>query len=561
MPQVSSDGLTWTFDMREGVRYGPPFEETEVTAGDVVRALQREADPRIARSSSSYAFLYAPILGFEEVRLGRTSTIAGLQTPDDHTLVVRLVEPAGDLGHRLALPAAAPIPPGAADHHRDYGPYLVSTGPYMFEGADDLDFSLPADRQVPVSGFVPFHENARAFTPGSITLVRDPSWDPTTDPLRAAYVDRIEIAIGGASVDYTAPYDYPADYIAANRRLFEAVLAGDLDLILDTSPPVGQLRRIRRDPGIAALVREHATSLAAYILLNLAVPPLDDVHVRRAMNLALDKAALLERWFDEVSGLEIPEADGSGTVANHLAPDATEGELLAGYRPSWMTPTNGGDLVEARAEMARSGYDHDGDGRCDAAVCRHVRLVETNVWPRSFDARVVADLARIGVQVDVRRLPPAVLYSANGPESPGARTAMLANDFLQDYPNGSAFFPQLFYGPNLRSDFLRGYFDFPMLGATPQELEGWGYEVSDVPSVDGRIRRCVVLSGASQASCWAALDQFLMEEIVPSIPFLFGTAVRLVSPRIARYAFDQSVQMPALDQISLTPEAIAADRA
>ena len=60
------------------------------------------------------------------------------------------------------MPAAAPIPPlpgdpkarlGIATGHDDnFGRFLVGTAPYMFEGTDLLDFSLPPDDQEPVSG-------------------------------------------------------------------------------------------------------------------------------------------------------------------------------------------------------------------------------------------------------------------------------------------------------------------------------------------------------------------------------------------------------------------------
>ena len=42
-PEVSSDGLRWTFRLREGLRYAPPFEDTEIVAADLVRALERAA--------------------------------------------------------------------------------------------------------------------------------------------------------------------------------------------------------------------------------------------------------------------------------------------------------------------------------------------------------------------------------------------------------------------------------------------------------------------------------------------------------------------------------------
>ncbi len=552
MPEVSADGLTWTFRLRSGLHYGPPFEDTEIVAGDVVRALEREASPDV---KAGYANYYDIIQGFAGYSSGDVGSISGLETPDDHTLVVRLTEPAGDLGYRLALPAAAPIPPGAADGHPDYGRFLVASGPYMFEGSQNLDFSAPPADQSPVSGFVPiqFTPSSSTQTPGSITLVRNPSWDGSTDPLRAAYVDRIKISLGGFDIEQWTDFSHPPHYTANLEMLFDQVVRGQLDVVLDASPTVDQLRKFRSDPHLAGLLYEDQISYVETIFMNLAVPPLDDTHVRKAINLVLDREDLQRRWLAAVSGQAISEATGGGVIATHIAPDALEGGLLLGYRPSWMDSSTGGDLAAAQAEMRQSAYDHDGDGLCDAPPCKHVELALTSAWPRPFDTLVQQDLAKIGVRVRVKRYgAPSPFYDPDGPMSPAARSAMTANGWLNDYPNGAAYFPYLFSG--LTTD--PGFFNFSLLGVTPGELRGWGYSVLHVTSVDDRIHQCVVATGQMQEACWARLDQYLMEEVVPWAPFLFQTAVRLVSARVAHYSMDQFTGLPALDQIALTPAAI-----
>ena len=279
--------------------------------------------------------------------------------------------------------------------------------------------------------------------------------------------------------------------------------------------------------------------------------------MRKAIALVIDKTTLQRRWFASVSGKPVPESTGTGVLSTHIAPEALEGGLLLNYRPSWMTSLAGGDIAAARAQMALSEYDRNGNGTCDAAACKHVRLVQSSLWPRAFDPSVVRDLAKIGIQVRVKSYVPNRFYSTHGPSSPAARAAMTTNSWLNDYPNGSAFFPPFFYGPNLRSTHIRSVFDFSMLGATPAELRRWGYSVEHVPSVDNRIQECNVLIGKAQEECWATLDQYLMEKVIPMIPFMFETAIRLVSPRVAQYSFDQAIGMPALDQIAL--EADVAD--
>src|SRR3982750_2830671 len=87
-PEVSSDGLTYTFTLKSGINYAPPFQDVEVTSGDIVRAIEREADPDA--SVGGYNFYYSIIEGFDDFGDGKADSISGLETPDDSTLVVNL---------------------------------------------------------------------------------------------------------------------------------------------------------------------------------------------------------------------------------------------------------------------------------------------------------------------------------------------------------------------------------------------------------------------------------------------------------------------------------------
>jgi hypothetical protein len=89
------------------------------------------------------------------------------------------------------------------------------------------------------------------------------------------------------------------------------------------------------------------------------------------------------------------------------------------------------------------------------------------------------------------------------------------------------------------------------VGATPQQLQEFGYEVTEVPSVDEKIAECNPLGGDEQTQCFAELDELLMEDIVPWVPYLFDNYVRTVSTRVLNYTFDQFAGLPALERIAL----------
>jgi ABC-type transport system substrate-binding protein len=158
LPDVSSDGMTWTFRLRQGIHYGPPLQSETVTAQDFVRSLERiwsrapAWNPNLGDGGSylddylgTYLQLAETIKGASAYGAGKEEHISGLQTLDDHTLVIHLTHPSRNLGYLLAIPNTGPIPPnpshpewrfGAAQgHDRLYSSYLVSKGPYMIKGS------------------------------------------------------------------------------------------------------------------------------------------------------------------------------------------------------------------------------------------------------------------------------------------------------------------------------------------------------------------------------------------------------------------------------------------
>jgi peptide/nickel transport system substrate-binding protein len=488
LPTVSPDGLTWTFRLTPGLRYAPPLEDTEIVAADVVRAVERTL--RIG----SYALYYSPLIeGSEAFAAGEADSISGLETPDDHTVVVHLTEPAGDLGHRFSLAATAPIPAAAADgHDYDFGRFLAASGPYMLAGYEQ-------DR--------------------SLTLVRNPSWSAATDGLRAAYADRIELA---SAVDEETAY---AD-----------VENGNLDIVLDGPPPPDLVERYRGDPALEPRLVVIPQDVLIFAAMNLAQPPFDDVHVRRAANLAVDKLGMLE-----------PFGAGAARLASHAAPDSLEGNLLLEYDPYGQNG-QGGDLAAARAEMARSRYDSDGDGRCDQPVCSGIRtigLVQPGILPQEVPGLLERDLGQIGIELEVEGFPAEEGYAAL--EAHADRHALVVNaGWGKDFPNGSGWFSPVLDGDDPRAN-------PSLVGADPDQLAEWGYPVTSVPGVDDEIAECKRLVGGAQTQCWATLDQLVMEQIVPWIPYALRNEARIVSDRVAGLEIDQLTSLPSLDRVALLP--------
>jgi ABC-type transport system substrate-binding protein len=311
---------------------------------------------------------------------------------------------------------------------------------------------------------------------------------------------------------------------------------------LGVDTPLGLADSLPRD----ATVETNDIAIVNYVGMNVAEPPFDDVHVRRAFSLALDKADLVARTRGLSNGLPLFQ----GTVARHLIPDALEDNLLDRWRPSWDVAPDGGDIDAARAEMVRSTYDTDGDGRCDGAVCDEPLFVVDNPYPQKLLPPYRVALQALGIAFNVRRVCRGCFAKATGPTR---HVALQANRWQFDFPTGSNLFPLLFYGPNLEMPSTTGRQDPSLLGATTEQLASWGYRAAEVASADTAIERCDDLAGDTQVACWAELDRSLMENVVPWVAWEFQTTTRLASPRVQRYVFDQFANEPALDRIALTP--------
>jgi len=504
-PTISGDGTTWTFRLRQGIHYAPPYQDVEVVAADVIRAVERHARVAPDTTTPRPDFPYGFVAGAAEFASGAAPTISGLSSPDRYTLVVRLTKAFGGFGNIIADIAWAPIPEAVATgHDDDLGRYWVSTGPYMFD-------PYPSDAE-----------------PTTITLVRNPSWDRATDPRRGAWVDRIEVSA----------YGDPA-------TVYERIESGEFD-IGDWALTEDLVARYRNDPAVAARIRSTPAEVIFWVPMNLAAPPFDDVAVRRAVNAIVDRAALRDLVLAGRARDRGPQPPG--LIARHVFPESLTAGLLLTYAP-WASPGDHGDLPRARAEMSLSRYDADGDGSCDAAACKGIILPAQDA---AAGVSLRRDLARIGIEAEV-----VEVDETNDIGLPGNRTPIQVNLFGWGYNLTGTDLAQLLHGDPQFVDQDGFTFNMSLVGATPEQLNDWGYAVTSVPSVDDLIDRCDTEIGHLRARCWAELDQYVTDVLVPWVPLFSGELAWLPSSRVVAYSIDQSLPSTwyALDQVSLTPDA------
>ncbi len=165
--QASDDGKTWTYTLKDGVKYE---DGSPVTSADVKYAVLRSTDKKTFPNGPAYfeAMLDLPEGYDGPYRSKNMNTDQAIETPDDKTIVFHLKEPFAGFDYLAQLPQTAPVPK-AKDTGAKYKEHVLSTGPYMFDGNYN-----------PTSGF---------------TLIRNPNWDAASDPNRKALPDKMTVQL------------------------------------------------------------------------------------------------------------------------------------------------------------------------------------------------------------------------------------------------------------------------------------------------------------------------------------------------------------------------------
>jgi peptide/nickel transport system substrate-binding protein len=249
----SEDGLSWTFTLREGVRFenGRP-----ITALDVKYGIQRSFASDVVVGGPTYvvdllddpANPYPGPYSTEEDDPDLTS----VETPDERTVVFRLRSPQPDFPYVLALPSSSPVP-AEADTRGDYGADPVSSGPYAVTSVD------------PATG---------------ILLERNPEWDPATDDVRTALPDQVVVRTGLTGVERD-----------------QALLAGSADVDLSgtgVQPPT-TARLADEDNPVNDRVDDVTNGAVRLLAMPTGVAPMDNADCRAAVAAAVDRRGVQER--------------------------------------------------------------------------------------------------------------------------------------------------------------------------------------------------------------------------------------------------------------------------
>jgi len=438
MPEISADGLRYTFRIRPGIYFtpDPAFQgvKREVTAQDYVYSLRRLYDPAL---KSPWAYMFEGKIAGDAAlrqRFGHDVPVAGLQALDRYTLRITLNARDNNFLFYLATPASSVVArevieayPGQAGNHP------VGTGPFM------LGEWKRSDRIVLLAN----PDSSAVFHAAPGDNLEDRAIAAALEGKRLPRVDRVEVRIAeefqGRMLGFlNAEYDY-----------LEQIPESMTEMVVQDGA-------LKPDLAARGIVLSRFPVLQTYYMwMNMNDPLLggygkDKVALRRAIALSYNSAediALLKKGF-------------AIKAESPLPPN------VLGYDPAYRSPVPY-DPALANALLDRYGYDRrDADGLRRAPGGKALTLTmhsEATVGGRLRDELWRKCLNAIGLRVVFRSDKKTEIIKA----SRLGTVQMFESNWIADFPDGDNFY-QLLYGPNAgRANYAR--FDLPAYNARYQQ--------------------------------------------------------------------------------------------
>jgi peptide/nickel transport system substrate-binding protein len=468
--KLSADGRTYTFHLRRGVLYDLPILR-DVRAEDFIYAIERQFDKRNP-SPNPYSRL---ITGVDDFAAGKARTISGMKALHRHTLRITLDQPANDFPSILTLPFFSPVPEEYASKYapgREYAQHLISSGPYRL----------------------------RQYTPDKrIELVRNENWDPATDPLRTAWVDKVSVNIG-----------------STEAGIQQAIETGEADLNLDAvPPPVGDLQRLSGDPVLSRQLAIETTGCVHYLTMQMDAGPTTKLAVRQAVNYAIDRQAVVLAIGGRFAG------EPASTV---LSP------TLAGYSAFNLYPSQdaAGDPDKAKELLAKAGYPNG------------VKLTyvgqDSARWKALYEALRIS-LARAGIRLEPTFYKRSDIYNKSLRLASKKEEHQLgAAGWCPDVPgNGSRSLGVLLDGRDLSPTATNnyGHFNNPKVNSLIDQAYRTG---------DDRARTAL----------WGQIDRLLMENAAWA-PLVYDREAFFWSSRVRNWTFSPWLSNPDITNLWLDP--------
>jgi len=455
----------WTFTLRDGVKWE---NGDAVTPEDIKYGIERSFDRATFPEGAAYSNQY--FLNGDTYKGPYKSTGGcGCVEINGMDITIKMATPFPDMPYWGAFPAMGPIPPGKDSDPAKYKLHPWSTGPYMFD----------------------------QYTPEkSLTLVKNPNWDPNTDPGRHQYVDgySMEFDVPTAKVDQTLlsdngdaqntlSYDNIAvqDYVQFKNQAADRLIIGSAPCTAYWAP---DYRKIT------------------------------DLKVRQALAWAYPYADVYA-----ATGLieNVTRIYGTNLMPPGI-PGRVEFNPLDGHAAGATDPAKSKALLK---EAGATGYE--------------IRYLYATDDPLSVAGK---DAIKAGLEAGgFKPVPVAttVAQLSTVRANPDANINVRSAGWCSDWPAGSSWIPPVLQSTNLKEEGL-----------------GSNYSVFSEPSVDKQIKKIQTMPIEDQPAAWNELDKSTLTEFFPLFVTGYYGAAMMRGSNINGFQDDTVFSMPTWKDIWLT---------
>ncbi len=383
--QVSDNGLTWTYHLKQGVTFQ---DGSPVTSADVKYAVERTFDRSVLPNGPNY---YSNILkgGTKYPGPYKDKSKAGLSsitTPDKYTIQFHLATPYPDFNYVVAFPNSAPVPQNK-DTGTNYQLHVQSTGPYMFQS---------------------YQLNKQAV------LVPNPKWKQSWDPQAKQLASKIVIDLN----------------VNAND-LDNRLMAGDIQVdAAGTGVQAAARAKILSSNSLKQQADDPLAGFLWFIYLNTKVAPMNNLNCRKAVEYAANKTQLQTAYGGPVAG---------GNVASTvMIPDQIGYKKFDLYEA---TTKPAGDVTKAKAALQACGQP---SGFTTGMAYRSDRPKEVQAAQA-----LQSSLARVGIKLQLHGYPSGNYYTDFAGVPKFVHQHNLGVDiggWAADWPNGNGMLDELVNG-------------------------------------------------------------------------------------------------------------------
>jgi peptide/nickel transport system substrate-binding protein len=471
MGSHNSNYTTWTYTLKKGLEYsnGKPIKAADIQWG--ISRLWATGNG-ISGGPASYftTGIKAPKKYAGPYKDGPNKV--GM-TVSGNKITFHLTGPNADFNYLLAMCASAPVPAkvegGGKFVGARYQLHPVSSGPFM------------------IKNYAPKK---------SITFVRNPHWKQSTDTIHHPLVKQVDLTIDSN----------PAD-------IGQKLKAGSYDGQTDKPVDPGFQSQILRNPKLKAHADDPVSAFTQYLTIQQTVPPLTNVHCRRAVMYAADKSLFLR-------GYGGPTA---GQVSDSMTPPGIEGHD-ASLKPYPLKSGGSANIAKAKDEMKKCGKPNGFS----------TKFAYSTPSPQAKNAFKLLQpvFAKAGIKVSAATQDQATYYqtfigSPRNVKSQGLGIAIAG--WGADFPTPVGFYQSIANGNSIVQE---GNTNYPSLN-------------------DPVINRILDNgpSGKSTEADWKKLDKQLMKDAVYD-PMYWGKNLYYRNPRLTNITCDNALAFGIYDWVN-----------